>query len=146
MIAPLGGNSRIQIKKDPIDWINCSESGRNSRSQESRRLNWIQPTGFINPNQAETPDFKNPSDQIRANSILKKAHLCLKCYELKAHQTQFVQALKSELEKRIRVYIGFRLDDLETDKLTLSLSLPSLGFHSYGHLSPLLGLGAMFPL
>jgi hypothetical protein len=62
MIAPLGGNSRIQIKKDPIDWINCSESGRNSRSQESRRLNWIQPTGFINPNQAETPDFKNPSD------------------------------------------------------------------------------------
>ena len=122
MTAPLGNNSRIQIKKDPVDQINYSKSGRNSRPQESRRLNWIQPTGFINPNQAETSDFKNPGDWIRTNSILKKAHLCLKRSELKAHQTQFVQTLKSKLEKRIRIQIK-RLRGKQTDLLSLSLSL-----------------------
>ena len=49
---------------DPGDWINCPESGRNSRPRESRRLDWTQSTKSINPNQVETPDFKNPGDWI----------------------------------------------------------------------------------
>jgi hypothetical protein len=44
--APLGGNSRIQIKKDPVDWM------------------VVQPTGLIVQNQAETPDFENPGNWI----------------------------------------------------------------------------------
>ena len=42
----------------PGDWINCPESGRNSRLQEFKNLvNWmmIQAIGLINPNQAESP-------------------------------------------------------------------------------------------
>ena len=40
------------------DWINCPESSRNSRLQKFENLiDWmmIQPTGLINPNQAENP-------------------------------------------------------------------------------------------
>ena len=47
----------------------------------------IQATGLINPNQAESPGGVSmkiqatgfdPGDWIRANSVLKKAHLCFK--------------------------------------------------------------------
>ncbi len=72
---------RIQLTGlDPDDWINCLESGRNPRPREFRPLDWIQPTGLINPNQAETPNFENPGDWIRANLVLKKAHLCFKAF------------------------------------------------------------------
>ena len=44
MTASLGGNSKIQINKDPVDWM------------------VIQPTGLIVQNQVETPNFENPSE------------------------------------------------------------------------------------
>jgi hypothetical protein len=63
--APLGGelqNSNQEgssrLDGDPGDWINCPESGRNSRLQEFKNpVDWmvIQATGLINPNQAESP-------------------------------------------------------------------------------------------
>jgi hypothetical protein len=44
MTAPLGENFRIQ------------------NQEESSRLDWIQATGLIVQNQAETPDLENPGD------------------------------------------------------------------------------------
>jgi hypothetical protein len=47
-----------QLDGDPGDWINYSDSGRNSRLQFLKNpVNWIviQATGLINRNQAESP-------------------------------------------------------------------------------------------
>ena len=47
-----------RLDGDPYNWINCSESSRNSRLQFLKNLvNWmvIQATGLINPNQAKSP-------------------------------------------------------------------------------------------
>ena len=67
---------------DLADWIKGPKSGRNSRPRESRQLSWIQATELVNPNQAETLVFANPSDWIRANSVLMKAHLCFKALQV----------------------------------------------------------------
>ena len=67
---------------DPVDWVKGPELGKNSRPRESRRLDWVQPTGLVNPNQVETPVFENPGDWIRANSVLTKAHLCFKTLQI----------------------------------------------------------------
>ena len=87
-----------RLDGDPGDWINCSESGRNSRLQFLKNLvNWIviQATGLINPNQEESPrgiSMKIQStgmdpgdwtvDWIRANSVLMKAYLCFKALQV----------------------------------------------------------------
>jgi hypothetical protein len=50
------GSSRLD--GDPSDWINCPESGRNSRLQFLKNpVDWmvIQATRLINQNQAESP-------------------------------------------------------------------------------------------
>ena len=46
------------------------------------RLSWIQVTGLVNPNQAETPVFANLGDWICINSVLMKAHLCFKALQV----------------------------------------------------------------
>ena len=51
------GSNRLD--DDLGDWINCLESGRNSRLQEFKNpvdCMVIQATGLINPNQAESPE------------------------------------------------------------------------------------------
>ena len=70
---------RIQLTGlDPGDWIKGPESGRNYRNfrpRESKRLDWIQPIGLVNSNQAETSVFENLVEWIRANSVLIKQKL-----------------------------------------------------------------------
>jgi hypothetical protein len=51
------------------NWINYPELGKNSRPRESKRLDWIQSTGLINPNQAETPESENPGDWIGSRRL-----------------------------------------------------------------------------
>jgi hypothetical protein len=83
-----------RLDGDPGDWINCPESGRNSRLQFLKNpVNWmvIQATGLINPNQAESPGGismkiqsigMDPGNWIRANLVLMKAHLCFKALQV----------------------------------------------------------------
>ena len=57
---------------DPADWIKGLELGRNSkisRPQESKQLDWIEPTGLVNSNQAETSVFETPVDWIGSSRL-----------------------------------------------------------------------------
>ena len=101
----------------------------------------IQSTGLKAQNQEETPVFENPG-WIRANSVSMKAHLCFKALRIQGLLDPICLGSKVRIREGIRIYIGFRLDGL--DRQTYPLSLPSLGFHSHGHLSLLLRLGAIF--
>jgi hypothetical protein len=64
----------------------------------------------------------DPGDWICANSVLKKAHLCFKALGIQGLLDPICLGSKVRIREGIRVYIGFRLDDLDRQTYPLSLS------------------------